>query len=236
MSLQSIIRKSTLAAAFAVLAFVVASAQADSQSTWDNGFHSSRSCESCHVPHAAAGDNTQVPLWSPSHLTTTLTTGYSSPTMDATVGAPDGASALCLSCHDGSYAHVSADHSLGAGEAMGALINSHPVSFVYDAALVAADDELVDPSTLADDVLDGQSKMQCTSCHDIHSTAPFGKSHKEQDFILVNGVKTPVDTNNDGNLTNDLNTNSHDGHYLRWSYASSPAGTQAAFCRNCHLK
>ena len=127
--------------------------------------HPDYGCDSCHVPHNAAADQA-VPLWNPEHTTTTLTGNYTSPTMQAdTSGGVDGASKLCLSCHDGTHPHVDADHTIASLE------TSHPVSFVYDQALATADGELVDPTTLASDILDINSKMQCTSCHDVHATA-----------------------------------------------------------------
>jgi hypothetical protein len=127
--------------------------------------HPDYGCDSCHVPHNAAADQA-VPLWNPEHTTTTLTGNYTSPTMQGdTSGGVDGASKLCLSCHDGTHPHIDADHSIAALE------TTHPVSFVYDQALATADGELVDPTTLASDILDVNSKMQCTSCHDVHATA-----------------------------------------------------------------
>jgi hypothetical protein len=247
--------KAGLIVAFAAMGLFTASAMADAQSASTTGFHSTRSCESCHVPHGTTGDNSQVPLWNPEHSTTTLTGSYTaSEATQATLGNPDGASKLCLSCHDGSYAHVNSLHKFGAGNTLGALSNSHPVSFVYDAALVAAEAaasngvaELKDPSTLAQDVLDGQNKMQCTSCHDIHSTTFSGKSSTTTTTTMVqdkDAQGNPVDTNGDGNLTNDLNTqqttttNNEDGHYLRWPYYTGGSGTnrKGDFCRTCHLK
>lgn len=125
--------------------------------------HPEYGCESCHVPHNAF-DEDGVPLWNPDHSTQTLSGQYSSPTLDADVGVIDGASKLCLSCHDGTYEHVDADHTIASLE------NSHPVSFVYDQTLATTDGELVDPTTLDADILDVNSKMQCTSCHDVHAT------------------------------------------------------------------
>ncbi|MCC7204734.1 MAG: hypothetical protein IT441_06615 [Phycisphaeraceae bacterium] len=164
-------------------------------------------CTLCHTPHAAYSD-TSVPLWQPDHSTTTLTGNYSSPTMDAVISeSPDGASKLCLSCHDGSYSSsygpITAHPEVVFGPAgdLGGMDRNHPVSFVYDAALVAADPELVDPSTLAKDILDRNEKMQCTSCHDIHNNT------------------AAVDTPN-----------------LRWAYDPAVRGTVSAFCRQCHAK
>lgn len=178
--------------------------------------HPDYGCASCHVPHAAAADQA-VPLWNPDHTTTVLTTNYSSDTMDAATSAPDGASKLCLSCHDGSYSHVDDDHSFASSARptgnLGGLETSHPISFVYDAALAAADGELVDPTTLPSDILDANSKMQCTSCHDVHGTSV-------------------ADIPDDPTTGTDESVNQPN---LRWPYYSG-YGVTAAFCRNCHLK
>ena len=48
------------------------------------------------------------------------------------------------------------------------LSDDHPISFVYDIALVNVDGELKNPSTLSPHVLDKNEKLQCTSCHDSH--------------------------------------------------------------------
>lgn len=151
------------------------------------GAHSDMGCNMCHVPHNATGDNTQVPLWNPQHASTTLTGRYTSPTMDAVTTAPDGASKLCLSCHDGSYP-MGDEHKFGPNpqHAMGSLENSHPISFVYDLTLAETDGALVDPRTLPRDVLDGQGKMQCTSCHDVHVQAV------DQDKFLRWGAYDPA--------------------------------------------
>ena len=98
---------------------------------------------------------------------------------------PNGASKLCLSCHDGVTAigtvlDGTAFHMLNASNisAMGDprlvinLATSHPISFVFDGQ-VLADVSQVKPGqyqlpTLSDVPLDGQQRMQCTTCHDPH--------------------------------------------------------------------
>lgn len=155
--------------------FVAATAAALLMAGWTLAAHSDHGCDSCHVPHNA-GDLPGVPLWNGNETTTTFTM-YSSPTLQASMeGQPTGASRLCLSCHDGanpSYLWMSDDRKFGANE----LTNSHPISFVYDSALVAADGALKDPSqpstlgrTIAEDLLDASSRVQCNSCHDVHVT------------------------------------------------------------------
>ncbi len=150
-----------------------------------------RICVFCHTPHNAAPD---VPLWNHT-LSANTFTAYDSITMDATdnadwTGASGTVSALCMSCHDGSVALGSLINIPVAGGptnvvvSMGAidanlgtdLTNDHPVAFTYDAALQAADGDLVDPATLTGAVgLFGTGQVECASCHDAHddTNAPF---------------------------------------------------------------
>jgi predicted CXXCH cytochrome family protein len=136
-------------------------------------------CIFCHTPHRATGEQ---PLWN--HAASSATyTPYSSSTLKATVGQPTGASRLCLSCHDGTVAlglvnsratSIQMQNGVttmpsGPANIGTDLSHTHPVSFVYDQALAAADGQLKDPSTLKDKVrLDHSGQLQCTSCHNPH--------------------------------------------------------------------
>jgi len=148
-------------------------------------------CDACHTPHNAEVQP-GVPLWNGSETTTTFVM-YSSTTFQGIAdNQPSGNSRLCLSCHDGSntdYAWINPDHSFGTNE----LANSHPISFVYDSELATRDGALKDPSeastlggTIKEDLLDPESKVQCGSCHDVHSSGvsdsllrgyDYGKRH-----------------------------------------------------------
>ena len=166
-------------------------------------------CIFCHAPHTNGRimlpDGTvtaaDAPLWN--HVVTSATfTPYTSGTLNAVPGQPNGVSKLCLSCHDGTLAieaygkttatgtHFIADARFGTGsKVIGTdLTNDHPISFVYDAALVAADGELRDPvtatilpglnsvqGTIAAKLLDRNGQVQCTSCHDVHNSVGINK-------------------------------------------------------------
>ncbi len=132
-------------------------------------------CDGCHTPHNAEV-LPGVPLWNGSETMTTFTM-YSSATFQGAIdGQPSGASKLCLSCHDGanpSYSWMDPASAFTADE----LTGTHPISFVYDSALAALDGGLKDPSaastlgrTISEDLLDAESKMQCNSCHDVHTS------------------------------------------------------------------
>lgn len=150
-----------------------------SASGWSGG----QICIVCHTPHFADTSVTGAPLWNHEVSTATYTL-YSSPTMDATISQPAGASKLCLSCHDGTVAIDSFGGNTGSTVITGDslvgtdLADDHPTSFTYDAALATTDGGLFDPATadsglggtISEDLLFGGS-MECATCHDVHNKA-----------------------------------------------------------------
>jgi predicted CXXCH cytochrome family protein len=105
------------------------------------------------------------------------------------------ASNLCLSCHDGtvainSFQNPSNQNPLPnmVGTAAGGLMQAgatnlgtdlsttHPVNFLYDAALFGADPTLNNPASLTGVRLYA-GRVQCASCHDPHTSQdPSGRS------------------------------------------------------------
>ena len=167
-------------------------------------------CIPCHTPHNAYGPaggpftNTLVPLWN--HLTTTTApspyTGVtdSGTTYDAGTQPVAGVSLACMSCHDGTLGAWEYYLPGGGTQTGGTLIgsallgtdlsNDHPVSIIYDTALVTADTAtaggvvgLRNPTVApASNYLFPQTGVtgglvECGSCHDVHnqgdSTASF---------------------------------------------------------------
>jgi hypothetical protein len=132
-------------------------------------------CSACHVPHNADA-TARMPLWNGNETAVTFIM-YTSATFQGTIEIqPCGTSRLCLSCHDGAnpnYRWMAGARTFGAND----LVNSHPISFVYDSELAQRDGFLKDPSlpstlgqTIAQDLLDTEGKLQCTSCHDVHAS------------------------------------------------------------------
>lgn len=148
-------------------------------------------CKFCHVPHNPVA---AVPLWS--HALSEVA-AYELPRLSRTRARaqtppqPDGASRLCLSCHDGTVALGDLGRPARRVTMTGAqrlepgrrghigtdLSGSHPVSFVYRDAGLEPDDGAADmslrplDSVLSEGVvrLDAQHKVQCTTCHDPHA-------------------------------------------------------------------
>lgn len=121
---------------------------------------------------------------------------YTSTTFDAVSdNRPTGISKLCLSCHDGTSSMMDQGPAVK-------VRNSHPISFLYDSTLAVKDGGLKDPSqfsgiggTIAEDLLDANGKMQCTSCHSIHSFGGEGRrlvgqlSNNNSELCLMCHVK-----------------------------------------------
>jgi predicted CXXCH cytochrome family protein len=160
-------------------------------------------CIFCHAPHRNGLPDlggADAPLWN-HNLSTATYTPYSSATLNAVPGQPNGVSKLCLGCHDGTVAidsygrntpagHMISDAQFGTGsKVIGTdLTNDHPISFVFDQALAAADGKLNDPATatilpginsmtgtIAEKLLDKSGQLQCTSCHDVHNGQGINK-------------------------------------------------------------
>jgi predicted CXXCH cytochrome family protein len=130
-------------------------------------------CIFCHVPHQGGTLGQNRPL-SVGQYTPYNSTTLASPAP----GAPSGATRICLSCHDGT---IAVGQTLGSGTLSVAnttptgtlptgpsnlgldLRMTHPVSFVP-----ATTPELHPPPLLDPAKLDGQGRLQCTSCHNPH--------------------------------------------------------------------
>jgi predicted CXXCH cytochrome family protein len=154
--------------------------------TWNAG---GEICIVCHTPHNANTSVSTAPLWNHAVTATAAFTLYSSGTLNATMGQPDGSSKLCLSCHDGTVAlenfggTTGGTHMIPAASLLGTnLTGEHPVSFTYDAALATADGGLKNPTTatgIGTGTIQGtmlnSNKMQCSSCHDVHNSAGISK-------------------------------------------------------------
>jgi len=164
-------------------------------------------CRVCHVPHdhsQAAQRYTNGLLWNHgvSSATYTMYDSTWSPTITGAQDAqPTGTAKLCLGCHDGSVAIDTFDKYAGGtiwfdGTATGYstgykvpgftdggnldLRGTHPISIAFPAA---DPNEFTDPSvatwasgdTVAS-TLDG-GKIQCSTCHDVHSQEQVAGTH-----------------------------------------------------------
>ncbi len=151
-------------------------------------------CRVCHVPHdhnRAEKRGLNGLLWNHA-LSSATYTMYSSPSLDGAIdSAPTGTSKLCLGCHDGTVALDAFDKNpdnyngsyLGGSDqipgsnywnnGVGDLRATHPISIVYDETkdkgLAPKTTTFGGSGTIAD-VLEGGTKVQCSTCHDVHNS------------------------------------------------------------------
>jgi predicted CXXCH cytochrome family protein len=142
-------------------------------------------CIFCHSSHNASSEG---PLWN--HETTPRQfQTYNRSTMVGNPEAPNGATKLCLSCHDGTVA-VGAVRSMGRTVAMHNvgpsgeipssrksnlgtdLSGTHPVSVKFEQGSAIRKSSLrwppFDPQEQVG--VDAEGYVQCTSCHDPHGS------------------------------------------------------------------
>jgi hypothetical protein len=177
--------------------------------TGGDGTSGGQICVVCHTPHNVdpfIAMEAPAPLWN-HELSFANYNPYSSPTLQAIVGQPDGSAKLCLSCHDGTVAIDAFGGELDGTLFIGTtsqealigtdLSDDHPISFVYDDTLSGADPGLYDPATvevtvgsgtfvktgMISDVMLEDGKLQCSSCHSVH--ADFVAADEESEHKLL---------------------------------------------------
>ncbi len=135
-------------------------------------------CLFCHTPHNSLPVS---PLWNKEDPGVIYDL-YTSSTIQGEPGQPTGASALCLSCHDGTIALGNVLSRVSDIDFTGGithlppgntnlssdLSDDHPVSFLYSSSLAASDGQLKDPALVSFPVSLENNQVQCTSCHDPH--------------------------------------------------------------------
>ena len=208
----------------------------------------SRVCVFCHTGHMGVPD---AALWSRGS-TPRAYIPYSSPTMNAATGQPDGASKLCLSCHDGALASDTASGGIGVGWsataevlsvdqrlAAGAihapgqvksigpdLSDDHPVSFVYDAALAIQDGQLAMPEQAPSGLGHTISRDMLDRASKMQCTS----CHNAHDNGVGNFLK--LESRN-GTLC----TTCHDRRGFEMSAHSPASSTQfKQGCASCHMQ
>ncbi len=189
-----------------------------------------RICVFCHTPH---GGTPQSPLWNrkdpatasfPLYAGAITIKGIAEAQYDNSdpTAYPNGATRMCLSCHDGVSAIGEVINSLpqfktkiamnfdtlqAAGSTAAVdLAVSHPVSFVYTPSVVSQINTIEGATNYQSPglvPLDSQSRMQCTTCHDPHNDTSAGGGYSLPFWRNYTGV---------GNETVDYDNTCDDCH------------------------
>lgn len=155
-----------------------------------------RVCVFCHTPHNALNTGlAMAPLWNRALSTQDYipyASTYFTNTLHLPSNQPNGASRICLSCHDGSIAPSAYGGRAASGPPITGTANlgidlsdDHPVSFIYPTVPTSS---LVSPNLLPAAVkLDNSGYLQCTSCHDPHN-------NEYTNFLVMdnNGPTSPL--------------------------------------------
>jgi len=152
-------------------------------------------CIFCHTPHNASAIQ---PLWNRNVTNTDIQpyTLYTSPSLIAQPGQPQGYRKLCLSCHDGTIAlgsvlstnqPITDLSTLQGSTNLGVnLSGDHPISFAYTSDLATAAN-LVQPNVLPASVKLQNGNLECTTCHDAHDDS-------RGDFLVMDNSNSQLCT------------------------------------------
>jgi predicted CXXCH cytochrome family protein len=136
-------------------------------------------CTVCHVPSPEGGAIERAAWWSPQETGVDFEMYVTSAGNSGTLNGP---SMLCLSCHDGvtapdEYGGKTGASILPPGRAtLGVdLSNDHPIGIAYpprNGMGQPLDGYYLQPrGDVSLTVVDGTSRVECTSCHDPHGTS-----------------------------------------------------------------
>lgn len=220
----------------------------------DSDIKGQQICIFCHTPHSSNNTTQQTPLWNRAFSSTSFSR-YSSGTLKIrgitaaeyltdSGSQPDGASKLCLSCHDGVSKLGDVRNggviAMNGGDVITGIasfnpadnnkmkLGHHPVSFKYDASIAASigTDYSVPPPT-SKVKMDKNDKMQCTTCHNPHQNQSF-------DEKCYDDQPTPVETDCTATFTRKV------APFWVYHKDDAPANTLASedhddVCITCHL-
>lgn len=203
-------------------------------------------CIFCHTSHSSVTSSNK-PLWNRKEEAPVYSV-YKSTTLVSKIDQPDGASKLCLSCHDGNIALGQIDRGpkelmflnssdgripRGRKSNLGENItDDHPISF-NSSLVVSSSIEYKHPSIDDEVKYDKKGKIQCTSCHNVHDNV-FGKFLVKDNRRAMICKSCHIPEGYSGISTHDISTASWMGTGQNpWPHTSyNSVGDNS--CANCH--
>lgn len=193
-------------------------------------------CVFCHLPQGYA----MMPgLWNETGPDFLLDHPYDRPSTETPAGKPDGASLVCLGCHDGTIALGDILSGSRAGVTNNGfdrtdLFDGHPVSLPYQADTAGGGDVLRSAGALPDEIqLDDDGKLQCTTCHDPHDDR-FGQFLVVEDRTTGLCIACHNKETWDASPHNTAAATWNRGAPDPWPFTDSTGTVADHGCANCH--
>lgn len=193
-------------------------------------------CVFCHLPRRGSA---RIGRWHEEQADALFDYPYDRPSPRTPKGKPDGATLICLSCHDGTIAlgdvySRGRSSSADKGVSRTDLSDGHPVSLLYDEALLEFNHELASLKNLPAIIkLDPTGKIQCTTCHDPHDDT-YGKflvmDNRRTALCLTCHRKTDWPSSTHASVNAVWNLNGPNP----WTYSDGRGSVADHGCFNCH--
>jgi predicted CXXCH cytochrome family protein len=208
-------------------------------------------CVFCHTPHGA--DSTiAAPLWNRAKTIATFQP-YASPTLDSTVGQPNGTSLACLSCHDGTVAFDALRNLPGSGgydpaaPSAGWVFENITGNKMPAGRITNLGDGATNPDLRNDHPISmlystakspsAGSADETTGFYPLRTNGPNGRNYVNKNSSTFDANALPLGTADTGTAKDYVQcTTCHDPHRADTPTFLRVANTGSALCLTCHKK
>jgi predicted CXXCH cytochrome family protein len=210
-------------------------------------------CVFCHTPHGA-DSGVAAPIWNRAQTIATFQP-YTSPTLDSTVGQPNGTSLACLSCHDGTVAFDALRNLPGSGgydpaapSAGWTFVNAGPGNKMPTGRITNLGDGAGQPDLRNDHPISMRYSLakspsagsadETLGFYPLQNNGPNGRNYVNKNTATFDVNALPLATATIGGTDKDYVqcTSCHDPHRADTPTFLRKANSSSALCLTCHKK